>query len=165
MLADEPLASGLTVYVLDYFRVPTWSASGSAPAVPRVPYAGLDFSTNLKAAGYVDMGSRAERQARRWPLSGTEGGSDASAAPSDRAGPVLRDRRATDGGTWRLRHAFRRGDRRLGLRQQHGRRRQRGVGGSQTGFDITLYAALSGVNTPVLRFSNLQLKLTAIDAN
>ena len=31
-------------------------------------------------------------------------------------------------------------------------------------FDITLYAALSGVNTPVLRFSNLQLKLTDIDA-
>jgi hypothetical protein len=31
-------------------------------------------------------------------------------------------------------------------------------------FDITLYAGLSGVNTPVLRFSNLELKLTDIDA-
>ena len=30
-------------------------------------------------------------------------------------------------------------------------------------FDITLYAALSGVDTPVLRFSNLQLKLTDIE--
>jgi len=30
-------------------------------------------------------------------------------------------------------------------------------------FDITLYAALSGADTPVLRFGNLQLKLTDID--
>jgi large repetitive protein len=31
-------------------------------------------------------------------------------------------------------------------------------------FDITLYAKLSGVNTPVLRLNNLQLKLTDIDS-
>ncbi|TIU98428.1 MAG: hypothetical protein E5W04_23690 [Mesorhizobium sp.] len=37
--------------------------------------------------------------------------------------------------------------------------------GAMLVFDITLYAALSGVNTPVLRFSNLQLKLTDIDAS
>ena len=37
--------------------------------------------------------------------------------------------------------------------------------GARLVFDITLYAALSGVNTPVLRFSNLQLKLTDIDAS
>jgi len=37
--------------------------------------------------------------------------------------------------------------------------------GARLVFDITLYAALSGVNTPVLRFSNLQLNLTDIDAN
>jgi hypothetical protein len=30
-------------------------------------------------------------------------------------------------------------------------------------FDLTLYAALAGVNTPVLRLGNLQLKLTDID--
>jgi hypothetical protein len=30
-------------------------------------------------------------------------------------------------------------------------------------FDITLYAKLSGVNTPVLRLNNLQLKVTDID--
>jgi len=61
MLADAPPASGLTVYVLDSFHVPSWSASGSAPAIPLVPYAGLDFSTdpNLKAADYLDMESRA----------------------------------------------------------------------------------------------------------
>ena len=32
-------------------------------------------------------------------------------------------------------------------------------------FDITLYAGLSGVNTPVLRFDNLRLKLTDIDGS
>lgn len=35
--------------------------------------------------------------------------------------------------------------------------------GAMLVFDITLYAALSGADTPVLRFSNLQLDLTAID--
>ncbi len=35
--------------------------------------------------------------------------------------------------------------------------------GAMLVFDITLYAALSGVDTPVLRFSNLQLKLTDIE--
>jgi large repetitive protein len=35
--------------------------------------------------------------------------------------------------------------------------------GAMLVFDITLYAALSGVDTPVLRFSNLQLNLTDID--
>ncbi|GLS22431.1 hypothetical protein GCM10007874_54490 [Labrys miyagiensis] len=61
VLAGAPPASGLSVYVLDYFPVPSWSATGSAPAVPLVPYAGLDFSTNpnLKAADYLDMESRA----------------------------------------------------------------------------------------------------------
>jgi large repetitive protein len=35
--------------------------------------------------------------------------------------------------------------------------------GARLVFDITLYAALSGADTPVLQFSNLQLKLTNID--
>ncbi len=35
--------------------------------------------------------------------------------------------------------------------------------GAMLVFDIMLYAALSGADTPVLRFSNLQLKLTDID--
>jgi hypothetical protein len=35
--------------------------------------------------------------------------------------------------------------------------------GGQLIFDITLYAQLSGVNTPVLRLSNLQLNLTDVD--
>ena len=34
--------------------------------------------------------------------------------------------------------------------------------GAMLVFDITLYAALAGVNTPVLRLGNLQLKLTDI---
>jgi hypothetical protein len=34
--------------------------------------------------------------------------------------------------------------------------------GAQFVFDITLYAQLSGLNTPVLRLSNLQLKLADI---
>lgn len=37
--------------------------------------------------------------------------------------------------------------------------------GAQLVFDITLYAQLSGLNTPVLRLSNLQLKLTDIDSD
>ncbi|WP_095197979.1 hypothetical protein [Mesorhizobium carmichaelinearum] len=61
MLAGAAPASGLTVYLLNYFHVPSWTDAGSAPAVPLVPYAGLDFSTNpnLKAAAYLDMESRA----------------------------------------------------------------------------------------------------------
>ena len=35
--------------------------------------------------------------------------------------------------------------------------------GGQLIFDITLYAQLSGVNTPVLRLSNLQLNLADVD--
>jgi hypothetical protein len=35
--------------------------------------------------------------------------------------------------------------------------------GAQLVFDITLYAQLSGLNTPVLRLRSLQLKLTDID--
>jgi hypothetical protein len=35
--------------------------------------------------------------------------------------------------------------------------------GAMLVFDITLYAALAGVNTPVLRLGNLELKLTDID--
>lgn len=61
MLAGAAPASGLTVYVLDYLKVPSWSATGNAPTVPLVPYAGLDFSTNpnIHAADYLDMESRA----------------------------------------------------------------------------------------------------------
>jgi hypothetical protein len=35
--------------------------------------------------------------------------------------------------------------------------------GGQFVFDVTLYAELSGVNTPVLRLRNLQLNTTDID--
>ncbi|WP_095088477.1 hypothetical protein [Mesorhizobium sophorae] len=62
MLAGAEPASGLTVYVLDAFKVASWSAkAASTPAIPLVPYAGLDFSTdpNLNAAAYLDMESRA----------------------------------------------------------------------------------------------------------
>ena len=63
LLAGAAPASGLTVHVLDYFPVVSWSAAtqGSAPAVPMVPYAGLDFASNpnLDPASYRDMESRA----------------------------------------------------------------------------------------------------------
>ena len=63
LLAGAAPASGLTVHVLDYFPVVSWSAAtqGSAPAVPIVPYAGLDFASNpnLDPASYRDMESRA----------------------------------------------------------------------------------------------------------
>jgi len=56
-------ASGLSVHVLDYFPVVSWSAAtqATAPAVPIVPYAGLDFASNpgLDPASYRDMESRA----------------------------------------------------------------------------------------------------------
>ena len=38
MLAGAAPASGLTVYLLNHFRVPSWTDAGSAPAVPLVPY-------------------------------------------------------------------------------------------------------------------------------
>ncbi|WP_189407261.1 hypothetical protein, partial [Mesorhizobium sp. M1A.F.Ca.ET.072.01.1.1] len=61
MLNGAAPASGLDVYVLDYFPVESWSSQGNAPAVPLVPYAGLYFSTdpNLKATDYLDLESRA----------------------------------------------------------------------------------------------------------
>ncbi|CAM5762883.1 hypothetical protein [Mesorhizobium amorphae] len=61
LLEGAAPASGLEVYVLDYFPVESWSAKGNAPLVPLVPYAGLDFSTdpNLDAAKYLDMELRA----------------------------------------------------------------------------------------------------------
>lgn len=60
MLAGAAPASGLTLYVLDYFKVPSWSGN-AAPPVPLVPYAGLDFATNpnLDPADYLEMESRA----------------------------------------------------------------------------------------------------------
>lgn len=61
LLEGAPPASGLDVYVLDYFPVASWSAQGDAPPVPLVPYAGLAFSTDpgLNATDYLEMESRA----------------------------------------------------------------------------------------------------------
>ncbi len=72
-LSEQSASSGLTVYVLDFLPLPSWSptttgvaavqAQTAAPAVPMTPYAGIPFTTDLTP--FREMESRALNPTRK----------------------------------------------------------------------------------------------------